>query len=59
MLHLLGRAVGLFAAVITENKVLRLNRIFHYSEILCGKLIMIQSTISPSLYHQEVYTLLR
>lgn len=38
MLHLLGRAVSLFATVIIEMK---LNRIFYYPEFLCGKFIMI------------------
>lgn len=52
-LHLLGRAVSLFASVIMENKVLKLNRIFYCPEFLCGK-FMIESMISPGPYYQKV-----
>lgn len=41
MLHLLGRAVSLQISVMIENTVLKLNRIFYYSEFLCGKLMTI------------------
>jgi len=55
MLHLLGRAVSLFVSVIIENKVLKLNRMFSYTEFLYRKLNHLEYNLSRSLLPRSLY----